>query len=226
MRRELHVDGRLLATHTDGRSHLDAYLDDHTLLIDAVLELQQLRWNGEELAFAISLAEALLARFEDRERGGCYFTSHDHEELIVRTRSFGDEATPSGNGIAAQVLQRLGRLLAEPRYLDAAERTPRAETSVMARYPHGHASMLAALEDFLDPLLVIVLRGPAAGIEAWRAALARHYDPRRLVIAIPAGIEALPAALADNAAGKAPLANVCRGLSCGEPLTTLDALLA
>src|SRR6185437_2287782 len=98
----------------------------HAFLIEAICELARVRFRAEELGWAIELCEVLLAHFEDREAGGFYFTADDHESLISRSKSFSDDATPSGNAVAARALLALGALLAEPRYLDAAERTLRA----------------------------------------------------------------------------------------------------
>jgi uncharacterized protein YyaL (SSP411 family) len=130
-------DGRLLATYMDGRAHLNAYLDDYAYLADALLELQQVRFRAAELHFAQELMEVVLAHFPDTEAGGFYFTSADHEALIHRSRTFADDAIPSGNGIAARVLLRLGHLLGEPRYLAAAERSLRAAWPALSRYPQA-----------------------------------------------------------------------------------------
>ena len=118
-------DGRLLASYKDGEARFPAYLDDHAFLLDALLELLQSRWNTRHLLFAVQLADLLLLHFEDTDNGAFYFTANDHEALIHRPRPLADEAVPSGNGIAAIALQRLGFLLGETRYLDAAERTLR-----------------------------------------------------------------------------------------------------
>src|SRR4051812_18282199 len=112
IRGRLWSNGRLLATYKDGIAHLDAYLDDYVFLIDAVLELQQVRFDSAELEFASELLQVVLDQFMDLEAGGFYFTANDHESLIHRSKSFSDDATPAGNGIAAFVLQRMGHLLA------------------------------------------------------------------------------------------------------------------
>src|SRR5207344_3252213 len=78
-------DGALAATYKDGRAHLNAYLDDYAFLLDALIEMLQADFRGADLAFAIELAEALLARFAD-PAGGFFFTSHDHERLIHRPK--------------------------------------------------------------------------------------------------------------------------------------------
>ncbi|MGH8554861.1 MAG: thioredoxin domain-containing protein, partial [Gammaproteobacteria bacterium] len=97
-------DGRLRATYKDGRARLNAYLDDHAFVIEGLLALLEARWHDGNLRFAIELAEALLARFEDPAEGGFFFTSHDHEALLLRSKSLADDALPSGAGIAAYAL--------------------------------------------------------------------------------------------------------------------------
>jgi uncharacterized protein YyaL (SSP411 family) len=225
VRATLWRDGRLLATCKDGRAHLNAYLDDYVYLVDAVLELQQVRFRADELEFAQQLAEAVLRHFADEERGGFYFTSNDHEQLIHRSKTFSDDAIPSGNGIAAFVLQRLGHLLGEPRYLAAAERTLRAAWPALEKYPMSHVTLVTALEELLQPPEIVILRGEAGAIEAWRRELARMFVPRRLVLAIPADAAGLPAALADKAPRGAAVAYICRGSSCSAPVESLEGLL-
>ena len=217
-------DGRLLATYMERRAHLNAYLDDYVYLADAILELQQVRFSAEELAFARELLEVVLRHFADAAAGGFYFTSDDHEALIHRSKTFGDDATPAGNGIGARVLLRMGHLLAEPRYLAAAERTLRAAWPAITQYPPGHMSLLGALEELLTPSEIVVLRGEARTIDGWRLALARLYSPHRIVLAIPAEAVGLPPALADKTPRAYPVAYVCRGSSCSAALDSLSAL--
>jgi uncharacterized protein YyaL (SSP411 family) len=217
--------GRLLATAMEGRAHLNAYLDDYVYLADAILELQQVRFRADELAFAQQLLEVVLRHFADAAAGGFYFTSDDHEALIHRSKVFGDDATPAGNGIAARVLLRLGHLLGEPRYLAAAEGTLRAAWPAMTQYPSGHVSVLGALEELLTPPELVVLRGEARTIEGWRLALARSYAPHRMVLAVPTEAVDLPAALADKTPRAGPVAYICRGSTCSAPLDSLDALI-
>ncbi len=206
------------------RRALPAYLDDYAFLAAAVLDLQTLRFRSDELAFAVELTDVLLAQFEDRADGGFYFTAADHEPLICRPKVLGDDAQPAGNAIAAGVLVRLGYLLGEPRYLAAAERALRAAWAAMLKYPTAHAATLQALEEFLLPPQIVILRGPADTIETWRRQLAAVYAPHRLVLAIPAGVSGLPAALESKVALPGGVAYVCRGTTCSEPLRDFAAL--
>ena len=224
VRRTLWRDGRLLATYNDGRAHLNAYLDDYAYLADAVLELQQVRFRADELGFARDLLEVVLQHYTDESTGGFFFTSDDHEQLIHRPKSFGDDATPAGNGVAAFALQRMGYLLGEGRYLEAAERTIRAGWPVMERHPQGHTSLLMALEEMLSPPEIVVLRGDPETIEGWRRELAKVYSPSRMVLAIPTDAPDLPAAIAEKTARGAAVAYVCRGNVCGEPIASFPDL--
>ncbi|MEP6886670.1 MAG: thioredoxin domain-containing protein, partial [Gammaproteobacteria bacterium] len=196
IRHKLWRDGRLLATYKDGRAHLPAYLDDHAFLADALLELLQTRWRSTDLEFAISLTEVLLTQFEDAAGGGFFFTAADHEQLIHRSKTFSDDSMPSGNGVAASVLCRLGYLLGELRYLEAAERTLQAGWPLLRQYPQAHMSLLAALEDYLDSVQILIIRGDATEVARWSAEIGALYAPGRMIFAIPRDAGALPPALA------------------------------
>ncbi|HEY2782569.1 MAG TPA: thioredoxin domain-containing protein [Steroidobacteraceae bacterium] len=217
LRHHLWRKGRLLATYKDGRAHLPAYLDDYAFLIDALLELLQVRWRGTDLDFARQLADVLLDQFEDAGHGGFFFTAREHEKLIHRSKTFADESVPAGNGIAAGALCRLGYLLGETRLLDAGERALQAAWSAIREYPQAHMSLLNALEDFLSSMQILVIRGDAASAAQWARDLGALYAPTRMIFAIPAA-EELPPALAAKRAGAATVAYLCSGMTCSAPL--------
>ena len=218
-------DGRLLATSTDGDVRLNAYLDDYVFLAEAILELASVRFDAAELQFACELMEVVLAHFEDTASGGFYFTADDHETLISRPKSFGDDALPAGAGAAAVVLQRLGYLLGEERYLVAAGRTLRAAWPVIAQYPQGHATLLQALEEYLRAPEIVILRGPPAVLVEWQRQLATIYAPRRMVLAIAEDTVNLPAALLAKVPLPGGTAYLCHGSSCSPPLGSLAELI-
>ena len=225
IRENLLVNGRLLASYKDGQARFAAYLDDHAFLLDALLELLQSRWNSEHLAFAVQLADLMLEHFEDSERGAFYFTADDHEALIHRPKPLADEAVPSGNGIAAFALQRLGFLLGDSRYLDAVERTLRGAWQAIHEYPHGHVSLITALEEYLQHPEIIIIRGDNDEISRWRDSAAKLYAPRRLVFAIESTASTLPGALAERkAVDGETVAYRCVGTHCDLPVTSWEAL--
>jgi hypothetical protein len=214
-------DGRLLATYKDGRAHLNAYLDDYAFLIAALAELMQAEFRPGDLAWACELAEVLLARFEDAEAGGFFFTASDHERLILRPKPAHDNATPSGNAVAAWALGRLAALTGEERYARSARRTIELFFPQMRDYPAGFAAMAIALDEQLCPPSILVLRGKADAVAGWQADLAREFLPDTAVLGIPDAVHPLPAPLDKPVRPEPVNAWLCRGVTCLEPIGDL-----
>ena len=225
LRRNCWKEGRLFAVWKDGAARFPAYLDDYAFVLDGLLELLQARWRSEDLVFARDLADALTERFMDHERGGFWFTAEGLDPPLHRSKGFADEAMPSGNGVAALALARLGWLLAETRYLDAAEATLRGGWASMERVPQAHTAMLNALDECLNPGEIVVIRGTAVAAAAWSAALVPLYAPRRMILAIPDDADDLPVALASKRARAGSVAYVCQGPQCSEPIEELPRLI-
>ncbi|MCX7140406.1 MAG: thioredoxin domain-containing protein [Proteobacteria bacterium] len=216
---------RLLATCKDGRAHLNAYLDDYAFLLAALVEVMQTDFQPRDLAFAEDLADSLLEQFCDPALGGFFFTSHDHEQLIHRPKPGYDGATPSGNGVAALALQRLGHITGESRYLDAAERTLQLFYPALAQHPNGHTSLLVALEEAMAPPRVVVLRGPLVELRRWQKALGQRYLPAVLIFAVPDETTGLSPLLAKPSVSGVVNAWVCEGVTCLPPVDNLELLL-
>ena len=228
LRRTAWRDGALLATSRNGVARLGAYLDDYVLLADALLECLQWRWNAAELAWAMELAEALLARFHDHDHGGFYFTAADHERLLHRHKPATDDALPCGNGVALRVLAKLFHITGDAACGKAVDAGLRALWSGIARHPLAHGSLLCALQGYLVPGRTIILRGAPGELEKWRRAACDGYRPFDTCLAIPNDAAGLPGLLAERkpspGADGAPVAYVCKGLQCEAPLTSLEGL--
>jgi uncharacterized protein YyaL (SSP411 family) len=224
IRERMWRDGRLLATCKDERAHLQAYLDDYAFLIHALLELMQGEFRLADLEFAGELADVLLEQFEDPQAGGFYFTARDHEALLHRPKPGHDSALPSGNGVAALALNRLAALTGEDRYARAAERTLELFFPLMRDYPGGFGMLAQALDEALAQPSTLILRGNPAALADWSAELARDYLPGTEVLAIADGLPGLPPVLDKPRREAAVTGWLCRGLSCLEPSTDLEAL--
>jgi uncharacterized protein YyaL (SSP411 family) len=228
IKQQMWRDDRLLASHKDGVSHLAGYLDDYAYLLAALLELLQSRWRSADLHFAMQLADTLLEHFEDTECGGFFFTANDHEQLIQRPKPYADESIPAGNGVAAQALLLLGHLTGETRYLDAAERTLKGAWEAMQEYPQAHCALLEALDEYLHPGEIILLRGPEEQLQQWQRRAQSRFVPRRYCFPIPAEATDLPPLLQGKEAATTTVAYICRGTQCEEPVDDLqrfDAIL-
>jgi uncharacterized protein YyaL (SSP411 family) len=218
-------DGRLLATRRDDRAELNAYLDDHAFLLAALLEAMQTRFRAADFEWARAVADALLARFEDAQAGGFHFTSHDHEKLFYRTKPGHDNATPSGNGTAAQALLQFGHLTGDVRHVDAARRTVALFAGAMAESPGGYSTLLGALTQLDSPPTLVLLQGESGACAQWQRALEARYRPDVLVFNL-GGAQDVPASLRK---GPPPptgaIAFVCRNMTCLPAIATLDAVV-
>jgi uncharacterized protein len=215
--KKMWVNEQLLATCKDDgngnyHAHLYAYLDDYAFLLDALIELLQADYCPQHLEFAEDLAESLLENFES-EDGGFYFTSHTHETLIHRPKQGYDNATPNGNGIAAVALQKLGHILGEPRYLQATERTLKAFDSSIANNPAACATLCHALEEFITPPTMVIIRGEANKMAAWRDVINQYYYPHHLFFYLDENASDLPSSL-QRKFSKDVNAWVCKGVVC------------
>ena len=221
IKNQMWSEGRLKATSRNGKSHLNAYLDDYAFLLGGLLELLQTRWDNELLIWAEDIANVLLDQFEEKGTGGFFFTSHDHEKLIQRSKLYNDDATPSGNGIAASALMQLGYLTANTHYLDAAERCLKAAWHSLSQSAISHCSLLNALDTYINPGHIILLRGDENALQPWQQLTRGRYMPRAMIFTIPASID-LPVSLADKKATENPCAYLCKGTQCSAPVTAID----
>ena len=104
------ADGRLLRTFNDGQAKLNAYLEDHAFLLEALLALYEATFEERWFAEARALADTMIERFADRDNGGFFTTSDDHEQLVARRKDLEDNPIPSGGSSAALGLLRLAAL--------------------------------------------------------------------------------------------------------------------
>ncbi|MGA7178850.1 MAG: thioredoxin domain-containing protein [Thiobacillaceae bacterium] len=214
-------ESRFYASLTSSGPKLSGYLDDYAFMLEALLELMQADFRESDLIWAGEIADALLEHFEDRESGGFFFTAHDHETLIHRSKPGYDNATPSGNAVAAWALNRLGLVLDEPRYAKAAERTLALFWPGVQQMPMGFARMLVFLADYLSSPALVVVRGPAPELSEWREALGKL--PGVMAFVLPNGLGPMPAGL-NKPEGPKPLAWVCAGLRCLAPVASIADL--
>lgn len=138
-------DGRLLRTYRAGSARLPAYLDDYAFFTAGLLDLYEATGDRQWLDHAKQLADTMVDGFQDEKDGGFFFTTSEHEDLLVRSKNIlGGGNIPSGNGVAAEVLLRLARISGQPGYRQLAEHTLEAFSDLMWRQPSATESLLLA----------------------------------------------------------------------------------
>ena len=221
LRRELWRDGVLYAVFNKGESRFRAYLDDHAWLLNALLDFLAARWDPAWLEFAVNLADTLLDRFEDPAGGGFYFSDEAVEVPVTRSMIFQDDATPSGNGIAIIALNRLGRLLGEPRYTTAAERSLARAGRLLEESPLACATMLLALMDAVSPPPKLIIAGTD---QQARDAMKAWAEGRYQVDCYTVGpaVDTLPGILREFRPERPVTAWLCHGTRCLPPVETRE----
>ncbi len=220
--RDLRADGRLLRTYNQGRAHLNAYLEDHAFLLEALLTLYEATFDPRWFDEARALADQILDRFADPEHGGFFSTATDHEALIVRRKELEDTPIPSGSSAAAFGLLRLARLTGEARYEDAALGHIRLLHTFAAEHPPAFGHLLQAIDFVLADVQEVALVGDdRAPLEE----VVRETFRPHIVLAGGAanGVPLL--------AGREPVdgraaAYVCQHFVCQRPVTEPDELRA
>ena len=156
-------DGHLLRTWKEGEARLNAYLEDHAFLVEALLRLYEATLEVRWFDAARETSDTMIERFADDERGGFFTTSNDHEELIARRKDVGDHPIPSGNSSAAYGLLRLAALTGEREYEERAIGTMRLFAPAAAQHPDAFGHLLQAIDFHLSPVREVALVAPANG---------------------------------------------------------------
>jgi uncharacterized protein YyaL (SSP411 family) len=217
-------DGRLLRTYNEERAHVNGFLEDHAFLLEALLTLYEATFEERRFRHARELAETMIARFGDPERGGFFSTSDDHEELIARRKEIGDHPIPSGNSAAALGLLRLAALTGEGRYEEQALGVLRLFAPAAPRQPEAFAHLLRALDFHLSPTREVALVGD--DLAELAGVVRAGFRPHLVMAGGPPGTErpellAHRSAIDDRAA-----AYVCESFACRRPVTEAQQLAA
>ena len=218
-------DARLLRTWKDGRGRLNAYLEDHAFLLEALISLYEATFDPRWFAEARALADTTIERFADHENGGFFETSSDHEQLVARRKDLEDHPIPAGNSSAAYGLLRLAALTGEQNYAERAESVLRLLHELGPKHPQAFGHMLQALDFQLAPVKEVALVGDE--LRSLERVVRDSFRPH-LVLAggEPDGVPLLDGR--DPVEGR-PTAYVCEHFACRAPVTEpseLEELLA
>jgi uncharacterized protein len=213
-------EGRLLRTYKDGEAKLNAYLEDHAFLLEALITLYEASFDPRWYSEARALADTIVERFADDENGGFFETSVDHEQLLARRKDLEDHPIPSANASAAYGLLRLAALTGEAEYEERAVGVLRLLHELAAKHPTAFGHLLQALDFHLAPVQEVALVGDDT------TALARVVRGRfrpHLVLAGGAA-DGVPLLQHRTPVNGRPAAYVCEHFACKAPVTEPEEL--
>jgi hypothetical protein len=221
-------NGRLLRTwKAEAEAKYNGYLEDYAYLADGLLALYQNTFDDRWFVWAQELADAMLAYFVDEAHGGFYDTAVDHEMLLHRPKDVQDNAIPSANAMAAQVLLKLSLYTGNGEYWDKAETAVSALYGAMAQYPNGFAHWLCAADFILGEPQEVAIVGDYGlpDTEALIKTVFAEYRPN-LVVAVGGSGKTIPLLNDRKFVDGKVTAYVCRRFVCQQPVTTPEALLS
>ena len=227
----LRRDGFLLRTYKDGVAKYNAYLEDYAFLIEGLVTLYETTGEFRWLKEAIALTDRMIEEFRDGEGGGFFFTGKSHEELIVRSKDYFDNATPSGNSVAAAVLLRLAILTNNDRYRDLARSVFGEIADSARRYPSGFGYALSAIDFLLSsPKEIAIVGKDEADIQPLLHEVWRKYLPNKVVapgrVDDPEAADSIPLLQNRPPVDGRATAYVCQNYTCKQPVTDPVALTA
>ena len=223
---KLRRDELLLRTYKDGQAKLNAYLEDYAFFIDGLVTLFETSGELQWLEEARALTAKMIEEFWDDQEGGFFYTGRSHEDLIVRSKDFFDNATPSGNSVAAEVLLRIGLLTDTEDYQRRAASILRLMASTIQRYPSGFGRLLCALDFYLGRPQEIAIIGDAGARETQLllGEIWQRYLPNKVVAqASPsdtATVMTIPLLRNRSQLDNKPTAYVCEHFTCKRPVTS------
>ena len=218
-------DGRLLRCRAAGRAVIPAMLEDHALLLAALIDLYEATFDPRWYVRAVELEATTWQLFGDPEAGGYFTTATDTDQLAVRRKDLDDQPIPSGSGAMALALTRLHGLSGESAHAERAEAILRQLGKVAERAPMAVGRVLRAL--------LIRSRGldEVAIVGADRERLVRAYRAQNRPTAVIAAADSASGSPVPLLAGRGAIngqaaAYVCRNFTCGLPVTTAESLVA
>ncbi|MCA1817778.1 MAG: thioredoxin domain-containing protein [Acidobacteria bacterium] len=216
---------RLLHVFKDGRAKHHAFLDDYACVASALLTLYETTGTPRWLEASLALTETMIGEFWDAEDGGFFYTGASGERLIVRHKDFFDNATPSGNSVAADLLLRLSALTENEGYARKAVTVFRLTRDAAERYPSAFGCLLSALDFHLSTPKEIVIVGGASddATRALRREVWSRFLPNKIVAESHSDDEGaskiVPLLRERNPIGGRPTAYVCENYACQQPVS-------
>ncbi len=220
--------GRLKRAWKDDQAPIDAFLEDYSYTLDALLVLYEATFEERWYVAAHDLAGQLVGRFSDPENGGFFTTADGAEALIARRKDIDDHPIPSGNSMAAYALLRLSAITGEAAWSAAAESVLRLYAPIAEGHPHAVGHLLRAISFCLSPTRELALVAPADGfgLDELAAEARTGLRPNLVVAGGTEGSRQPPLLDGRTAIDGKPAAYVCEQFACKAPVTTRSELAA
>jgi uncharacterized protein len=220
----LRRDGLLLHVYKDGRARHVGFNDDYAFFVSGLVTLFETTGEPRWLEEAVALADKMVEEFWDDDGGGFFYTGRSGERLIVRNKDYFDNAIPSGNSVAAELLLRLSALTGDEGYRRKAVSLLRLVRDLAARHPSAFGYALCAFDFYLSTpkeIVVVTPGGDAPAAAPFEREVWRRFLPNKVFVRAAEGDERLarlvPLLQDRTAQSGGATAYVCENYACRQP---------
>ncbi len=220
---------RLRRTHRLGQSKLNGCLEDYAFLTEGLIRLYEATFELRWLETARELLETMLKYFWDDLEGGFFTTSTDHEKLIQRLKDWDDNAIPSGNTVAMEVMVQIANITGDNSLTNRVSKILRKLSSIMSEHPFGFTRLLGVLDALISPTKEVVIVGDVheRDTQTMHASLYRSFLPNHIfvhAISPETASNWIPLLEQRPMLNRKPTAYVCENMACKAPTTDFAEL--
>jgi len=214
-------------TFKNAEPKLNGYLDDYAYMANASVDMFENTSQPKYLSFATNLANYLMAHFWDDSTNGFFFTSDDHEKLIMRPKNNYDLSMPSGNSVAAYVLLKLYHITQNKQFLEIAKKIIESQAISAAENPFAFGYLLNALYLYYQkPTEITIINGKNSELVS---SLRKKFLPESIMVLIESqsNLEALskhPFFSGKEFQNDKTTVFVCKNFRCSLPLSDLSEI--
>jgi len=220
-------NGQLLRTYKNGTSKIQAYLEDYSYFISALLDIFEIKPELKYLETAQTFGNYLIDHFWDPAQKNFFMTDNTHEKLIIRPKSNYDLSMPSGNSVASYSLLRLYHLTQEKKFLEISLAVMESQATMAAENPFGFGYLLNTIYMYLQkPLEITILNPKNTEISKY---LTGMFLPESILITVKNENQMKDLAKIPFFAGKEfnydkTIVFVCKDFTCSLPLESISEI--
>jgi len=220
-------NGKLLRTYKNGASKIQAYLEDYSYFISALLDIFEIKPELKYLETAQTFGNYLIEHFWDPSQKNFFMTDNTHEKLIIRPKSNYDLSMPSGNSVAAYSLLRLYHLTQEKKFLEISLAVMESQAMMAAENPFGFGYLLNTIYMYLQkPLEITILNPKNTEISKY---LTGMFLPESILVTVKNETQIKNLAKIPFFAGKEfkydkTIVFVCKDFTCSLPLESISEI--
>jgi uncharacterized protein YyaL (SSP411 family) len=220
-------NGKLLHTYKNGTSKIQAYLEDYSYFISALLDIFEIKPELKYLETAQTFGNYLIDHFWDPTQKNFFMTDNTHEKLIIRPKSNYDLSMPSGNSVAAYSLLRLYHLTQEKKFLEISLAVMESQATMAAENPFGFGYLLNTIYMYLQkPLEITILNLKNTEISKY---LTGMFLPESILVTVKNENQIKNLAKIPFFAGKEfnynkTIVFVCKDFTCSLPLESISEI--